>query len=74
MADRWGVPVPMLRSVVTLRDIADFIAWEAENPSLLILVEAIAAILGFRWPREVRIDTKATEEAWLDWVKGSGNG
>lgn len=63
--------MPMLRSMITIRDMADFVAWESEHPSLREMVEAIAGAMGIQWKRPATINTTEAEESWAQWVLGN---
>jgi hypothetical protein len=57
MADRYRTPVPVLKGMMSMRDVQDFMRWEAENPSELWWTEMAARAQGVKFERTLQINT-----------------
>ena len=68
MADRYGVPVPVLKGMgLTFRDVMEFCEWERENPSIGWWTEMAARAQGVKFERTMKISTK--DDDFDDWAK-----
>jgi hypothetical protein len=72
MADRYGVPVPVLKRMgITLRDMVEFIEWERENPATQWWAEMAARVQGVKFDRTVKINSEEENDfdAWAAMIK-----
>lgn len=70
MADRYGVPVPVLREMgLTLRDLAEFTEWEGENPGTQWWAEMAARAQGVKFERTPKVKPLEGQEDVDHWLK-----
>ena len=71
MADRYGVPVPVLKGMgLTFRDVLEFCEWERENPSAGWWAEMGARAQGVKFDRTPKISTKDDDfDQWAAMIK-----